>query len=280
MKRNGMTAIVLCFGLISGAWAGLVDAVSIVVNDEPITLYEIYKTEQSMGVDKKKAVEYLVRQKLQRDEMKRLGVQVDRFDVDNRIEQIAGKNGIDSLKLRAVLDERGVDWKTYRKNIREKLLQEKLYSRILSTRIQPPSDETLREYYQLHSDRFSVPRAIRAIQYAAADRKALQEAIASPMAQIPGVSRKAETIPSSKLNPELLYMLTQTPRGHFTQPIPVGGQFVVFYVQDFIDSRPAPFAQVKNRVYAEWMEQKRKEAIKSHFDKLRATADVRVLRAP
>jgi parvulin-like peptidyl-prolyl isomerase len=262
------------------AWAGLVDAVSIVVDDQPITLYEIYKTEHQLGLSKEKAVEYLIRQKLRDEELKRLGIQVDEFDVNNEIEKIAQKNGIDSLKLRAIMAQRGVDWEEYKKKVKENLLQERLYQQILSTKIQPPSDATLKEYYQMHINEFSIPEAIDVIQYSAPDRKTLKEAIRNPMAAVPGVTRQPQRIRADQLNQQLLFLLTQTPKGQFTQVIPVGGQFVSFYIQDFINPKPLPYEQVKNQVYAKWMEQKRKEAIKSHFDKLRAAADIKVLRAP
>ncbi|WP_457596898.1 peptidylprolyl isomerase [Hydrogenimonas sp.] len=279
MKR--LPAIFAAAFLVAAtAWGGLVDAVSIVVDDEPITLYEIYKTEHQLGLSKQKAVEYLIKQKLKKEELKRLGIQVDEFDVTNEIEKIAKQNGIDSLKLRAIMAQRGVDWEDYKKQVKEKLLQERLYREILSTKVQPPSEATLKEYYRLHLDRYSIPEAIEVIQYSSPDRKALREAIANPMAQVPGVTRKPETIRADQLNRQLLFLLTQTPRGHFTQVIPAGGQFVSFYVQDFVNPHPLPFEEVKNRVYADWMEEKRKEAIKSHFEKLRAAADIRVLRAP
>ena len=262
------------------AVAGLVDAISIVVDDQPITLYEIYKAEHQLGLSKKKAVEYLIDQKLRKEELARLGIHVDEFDVDNAIEKIARQNGIDSLKLREILARKGVNWEDYKKKVKEKLLQDRLYEKIVSTKIQPPSEQTLREYYQLHINEFSMPEAIRVIQYTAPDRKALYEAMHNPMAQIPGVTREPQTIPAAKLNRQLLYLLTQTPKGKFTEPIPVNGQYVAFFVQDFINPHPIPFDQVKQQVYAKWMEEKRKEAIKSHFEKLRAEADVKVLRAP
>ena len=233
-----------------------------------------------LGLSKKKAVEYLIDQKLRKEELARLGIHVDEFDVDNAIDKIARQNGIDSLKLREILARKGVNWEDYKKKVKEKLLQDRLYEKIVSTKIQPPSEQTLREYYQLHINEFSMPEAIRVIQYSAPDRKALYEAMRNPMAQISGVTREPQTIPASKLNRQLLYLLTQTPKGKFTEPIPVNGQYVAFFVQDFINPHPIPFDQVKQQVYAKWMEQKRKEAIKSHFEKLRAEADVKVLRAP
>ncbi len=262
------------------AMGGLVDAVSIVVDDMPITLYEIYKTEKQMGLSKKKAVEYLIRKKLREEELKRLGITVDEFDIDNEIEKIAKQNGIDSLKLRAILTQRGVDWKAYKRKIKERLLQERLYRQIVSTKIQPPSEETLKEYYQLHLNEFSIPEAIQVIQYSAPNREALREAMQNPLAQVPGVTRKPETIRPDQVNRRLLFLLTQTPKGHFSEVVPVQGQYVTFYIQDFVNPHPLPFEQVKQRVYTQWMEAKRQEAIKSHFDKLRAEADIKILRAP
>ncbi len=262
------------------ATAGLVDAVSIVVNDQPITLYEIYKTEKSLGIPKTKAVELLIKKRIKEEELSRLGISVDDFDVNDEIERIARQNGIDSLKMRSILAEQGVDWEAYKKKIREKLLQERLYRRILSTKIQSPSDETLKEYYRLHSADFSIPEKIEVIQYSAPDAKALQKIISNPLAAVPGVSQKAETIETEGLKPELLYLLTQTPKGKFTRIIPAGGAFVTFLVQEFVNPKPLPFEKVKEKVFARWMEQKQQEAIESHFEKLRAAANVKVLRTP
>ena len=75
-------------------------------------------------------------------------------------------------------------------------------------------------------------------------------------------------------------MLTKTQKGEFTQIIPAGGQFVTFFIQDFVNQRPIPFDKVKEHVYAKWMEEKRKEAIESHFEKMRAAANIKVLRVP
>ncbi len=279
--RN-MINLFVCYLVLAGttAFAGLVDAVSIVVNDRPITLYEIYKTQKSLGIPKTKAVELLIKKRIKEEELQRLGIGVDDFDVINEIDKIARRNGIDTLKMRTILAKQGVDWEEYKKRIEEKLLQERLYRRILSTKIQSPSDETLREYYRLHIRSFSLPRKIEVIQYSSTDKQALTAVMKNPLAAIPGVARKQETLETQKLNRELLYLLTKTPKGEFTEIIPVGGRYVLFFVQDLIDSEPLPFEKVKERVFAMWMEQKQQEAIESHFEKLRAAADIKVLRTP
>ena len=276
------TILFICSSIIaaSTAFAGLVDAVSIVVNNQPITLYEIYKTEKSLGIPKAKAVELLIKKRIKEEELERLGISVDDFDVVSEIDKIARQNGIDTLKMRTILAKQGVSWDNYKKKIKEKLLQERLYRQILSTKIQNPSEETLKEYYRLHINSFSIPQKIKVIQYSSADKKALLSAMENPLAALQGVIQKQEILDTKGLNRELLYLLTKTPKGKFTQIIPVGGQFVVFLVQDFINSEPLPFEKVKDKVFAMWMEQKQQEAIESHFEKLRAAASIKVLRTP
>ena len=272
-------SISLLFGC-STIFGGLVDAVSIVVDGEPITLYEIYKLRQESGLPKDKAVEYLIKERLKDEELKRLGIKIDDFDVNQEIGRVARQNGMDSIKLRTIITNRGINWEDYKKNIKERLQQEHLYQKIVNTKIQQPSEETLKEYYQLHKDEFSLPEAINVIQYSAQSRQALQQVMQNPMASVPGVTQQVQTIPSEKLNQQLLFMLTKTPKGEFTQIIPVGGEFVAFFVQDFINPKPIPFEKVKDRIYAKWMEEKRKEAIESHFEKMRAAANIKVLRVP
>ncbi len=276
------TILFICSSIItaSAAFAGLVDAVSIVVNNQPITLYEIYKTEKSLGIPKAKAVELLIKKRIKEEELERLGISVDDFDVVSEIDKIARQNGIDTLKMRTILAKQGVSWDNYKKKIKEKLLQERLYRQILSTKIQNPSEETLKEYYRLHINSFSIPQKIKVIQYSSADKKALLSAMENPLAALQGVVQKQEILDTKGLNRELLYLLTKTPKGKFTQIVPVGGQFVVFLVQDFINSEPLPFEKVKDKVFAMWMEQKQQEAIESHFEKLRAAASIKVLRTP
>ncbi|WP_457594627.1 peptidylprolyl isomerase [Hydrogenimonas sp.] len=280
MIRTLRTLFVGLLLLAAPLAAGLVDAVSIVVNDRPITLYEIYKTEKSLGLPKTKAIEFLIKKRIREEELARLGIHVDDFDVNSEIERIARQNGIDSLKMRTILAKQGVDWEAYKKRIREKLLQERLYRQILSTKIQSPSDETLKEYYRLHIDAFSLPEKIRVIQYSSAEKRALLKAMENPLATVPGVIRKQETLETEGLNPELLFLLTKTPKGEFTEIVPVGRQYVAFLVQDFVNPRPLPFEKVKQKVFAQWMEQKQKEAIESHFEKLRAAATVKIVRTP
>jgi len=277
--RRFVLLISLLFGSVT-AFGGLVNAVSIVVDGEPITLYEIYKTTKETRLPKEKAVEYLIKERLKDKELKRLAIVVDDFDVNQEIERIANQNGINSLELRTILANKGIDWDKYKQNIRKKLKEQQLYQRILSTKIEQPSQERLKEYYQIHKDEFFIPEAINLIQYFAPNKQALEQIMQNPLANVAGVTQQMQTIPSKKLDQQLLFMLTKTPKGEFTQIIPTAKGFTTFFVQGFVNQSLIPFDDIKEHIYAKWMEEKQKEAIESHFEKMRAIANIKVLRVP
>ena len=64
---------------LSSANAALVDGVSIIINKEPITLYDIHKYATRFNLSKKEALDILVRQKLEDSEIKKLAISVDNF---------------------------------------------------------------------------------------------------------------------------------------------------------------------------------------------------------
>ena len=58
----------------SSASAAVVDGISIIINKEPITLYDIHKYSSRFNLSKKEALDVLVRQKLEESEIKKLGI--------------------------------------------------------------------------------------------------------------------------------------------------------------------------------------------------------------
>lgn len=258
---------------------GMVDAISMIVDNKPITLYEIYESSGQFEGNKQKAVEFLINKRLKEIEIERLHIYVDPFDVDSEIDTLAKNNGLDTLGLRNAIINRGMDWETYKQEIREGLLERKLYRELLSTKVQPPSDAILEEYYETRQKKFSQPDAVDVIKYAAPDRRTLQQVQINPLAS-GSVQQEQERVPLAGLNPQFVQLLTQTPKGSFTPILPADKTFVMFYIQGFIGNSRQPFESIKDEVMRVWLEEKRKQAINSHFEKMRSEANIQVLRAP
>ena len=68
--------------------AGLVDGIALVVNEEPITLYDIDKKMLESNLSKKDAVSLLIDELLYEQELRKYNIEVDIFDVNNYIEKI------------------------------------------------------------------------------------------------------------------------------------------------------------------------------------------------
>ena len=58
--------------------AATIEGVAIVINKEPITLYDVYKYSKRFNIEKKEALDILVRQKLEESEIKKLDISVQK----------------------------------------------------------------------------------------------------------------------------------------------------------------------------------------------------------
>ena len=71
-----MFKLLLPLLLFLGVHAEMVDGVAVVVEDAPITLYDIQKEMRTTRVDKKTAIDILIRKKLEEQQIKKRGLRV------------------------------------------------------------------------------------------------------------------------------------------------------------------------------------------------------------
>ncbi|PIE72877.1 MAG: hypothetical protein CSA19_02130, partial [Deltaproteobacteria bacterium] len=101
--------------LVQMLFAHLVDAVAIVIEDEPIMLSDI-EHEMKNGLSKQEAIERLIGEALKTIKIKELGIEVSDMDVQARIELVAKSNGLDPQDfLRLVQQRQSVD--EYKKGV-------------------------------------------------------------------------------------------------------------------------------------------------------------------
>ena len=265
---------------LSTIYAGLIDGIAIIVNNEPITMIEILKVSKSLNISKKKAAELLIDERLQEAEIKKLGIVVDDFELENELEKFAKKRGLTLYELREILTQKGIDWEEYKSEFKKQLLKKKFFKKIAATKLTKPEEDEIYEYYKTHIDQFSVPKYVEVIKYISKDKRALQKIMKNPMAAVQGVQIGEEKVDVSTINPKLAYLLTDTKEGEFTPIIPFGKQFLTMYIKKKIDVKPLPFEEVKNAVLSKLLEEKREKAIKDYLAKLKVSAKIKVLRLP
>ena len=135
-SRLGRLALLAVLGLalsVLVALPGISQEVSIkiLVNDDPISDYDISQRERFLALTtkqqpspelKKKASDMLIDERLQIQEGQKLGVTPDEEDVTKVLSDMAGKNNLDVNGLTTALGKAGVNVKTLRDRIRAQLV--------------------------------------------------------------------------------------------------------------------------------------------------------------
>lgn len=142
---------------VAPAPSGVVaDRVVAVVNDEVITLTEVYAftdyIEQAAvtpgGREQAEAqvLELLIERILINDEIKRLKIDVTPQELDWQIDAVARANNMDRDEMRVEIEKTGLTWETYRDELEQSLREQKFGSYVLRPRITITEDEIKDRY--------------------------------------------------------------------------------------------------------------------------------------
>ena len=280
MIKKSVKFLFLLLFVSTISYAGLVDGVSIIVNNTPITLYEIRSLSQKLNVPTNKAVQILIQKKLEENLIKQYGITATDEDIQNELEKISARAGMSIMDFQNYLAKRGIDLDQYEKDLAQKIKQDKLYKRIASSRVKRPTEDEMRNFYKNNIGLYSVPQMIDVIQYSSNDKQSLEQMIKNPMLNIGNITKKETILKSNSINPKLLYILKMTKEGSFTPVLSLKDGFTTFYIKRKIDVQTLPFEKVQNDIYARMMDKREKDVIKSYFDKLISSAKIKVIREP
>lgn len=260
--------------------AGTLDGIALKVNGNVITMYEIVKLSEEKKISRQEAVELLIEKRLQDAELAKQDIAVDDFEADKRIEQIAASNNMSLSQFKDALAKRGIDFGAYKNEVKSKMAKERLYQKITYKKYAPVDEKDLRLYFENNKKDFSMPAKIDVIQYSSKDQAALLSMIKSPLVASKNISKEELTIDTKKLDSGLAYVLKNTKDGSFTSIMPAKDQFVTLYVKDKKDFEIPEFESVRNEVMNKMAAAKEEDAIREYFEKLKASAKIKVLRLP
>jgi len=139
------TALVASGVLGSGHALAQEVAIKILVNDDPISDYDIYQRERFLALTtqqqpnaelKKKATDMLINERLQFQEGKKLGFTPDEDDVNKILSDMAAKNHLSVDGLSTALSRAGVNIKTLKDRIRAQLVWQDVVRKKFSHEVQ------------------------------------------------------------------------------------------------------------------------------------------------
>ena len=108
----------------------------------------------------KRALDARIMELLQQQDAKRLGISVSDDEVNQAIANVEASNNIPDGQLPEILKAQGVDFKDYKRKLRDRLLASKLTNIAVRDKIKI-SEESMREYYRKHLEN---PQPIRELR--------------------------------------------------------------------------------------------------------------------
>ncbi len=262
--------------------AKTVGGIAVLVQNEPITLFEIQEMMQRDRLSLKQSVQKLIRQKLEAIEIKERRISVNTDEVLREIQTMAQQNGMNVTQFYMVMQNaRGVSERELKEKVKESLLNKKLYSAIAYAKISQPSRHEIEEYYKLHQEQFARPESFQVILYRSQSPQQLQQQVTNPMFYSPQIHTEEMTLNYSKIDPALANLLHHTKVNSFTQivPDPKGG-YMAFFVKEKSQVQLHDVDAYANEVSAAILEDKRKQVLNDYFARLRLNADIQTLRLP
>ena len=262
--------------------AKIIDGVAILVQNEPITMLEITNAMAESHLDQTKTVDFLIRKKLEDQEIKSRKITVSDDEVIDEIKRMAAQNNMSVEQFyEAVANSQNLTSEQVQKEMKTRLLNQKLFQAIAYTHMDEPDAQEIKDYYELNKAKFNHPQSFNTVVYESKKQNLLQQKIENPMFYSPEIGHKDQTFEYSKIAPQLAELLEKTPLNHFSEIIPNGKDgFVCFYIQEIVQNKDVKLEDIKAQVENMIMADKREQVLKEYFDRAKLNANIQTLRLP
>lgn len=257
--------------------AQMINGIAAIVENEPITLYEVYSLKEQLRASEQDALNLLIRDRLEDAQIKNLNISVTPFELNDRIESIAKQNGMTNSQFRSSIQAQGMDFLEFKNNIEKKMLQEKLYKSILAEAGKNVNEQKAKMYFDANPDKFKVFSTAKVVLYRAKNPEELEAQKTSP-SLLNSVQTQELSLDYQSIDPRLAAIIAGTNNGEFTKILQGADSFDMFYVKEKIGSYTPSFADVKDNVINELYQGEQEKLMADYFDKLRAKAKIQILR--
>ena len=278
MCSSDLSKILLSLFVASSiAFAGLIDAIAIKVNNDIITLADIDTKMQLLNINKQDAVNLIVDEMLFDQEITSNHIIVDQLDIEAHMEKIAASNNmtLDQF-IQAVKAQTNYD--IFVNDIKKKLLKAKLSKKVLAGKLRYATDEDIKIYYDNNQKLFSIAAKIDVIKYSAINQDLLVQVSKNPMFFNEAITRTNETIDMATSSSNIRYLINGIDNGKFTKIAQDDKSFIMYFVKEKKEITVLPFEKVKDKVFEIIMKNRENQFLKNYFSQLRLNADIDVVR--
>lgn len=274
-----MKKILLIFSLFIGfTLANTINGIAVLVNEDPITIYDIKEDMKKRGVDENSSVSYLIDKTLFEQLVKQNNISADIFDINEQIENLANSNGMDVYSFKSIIKQKYPNYNDFENEVKDSVIRQKLIKKLVRGQLAIATIDDVKLYYEKNISQYQTSKYFYVIQYSSSNKEDLIEKISTPMKVIPSVTVSELKIDSKDINAQLQYVLTTTKNRSFTPIFTLNNQYISLYIKNREGNEAINFDIVKDRIFNEIMEQREKVFLEQHFEKQKLTADIKVIR--
>lgn len=260
------------------SFAAMVNGIAIIVNDEPITLYDIDKTMSVNNISKNEAVSYLIDKILYDQLVQENNITADVFDINDYTEKLASSNGMDVYTFKSVVKQKYPDYEVFENEAKNAVIRQKLVQKIVKGQLTIATEEDMKLYYEKNKNQFLAASNYEVVQYASKDKAALISTIKNPLVISNEVTREPITLTIDKLQAQMQYLLNETKENTFTPIFTANKQYMALFIVKKQGSAPLSYESVKAKIFNDIMSTREKKYLKDHFEKQKLTADIKIVR--
>lgn len=256
--------------------AKVVNSLALIVNNEPITQYEINQRMKESNFDEYSAINSLVDERLKDAHLKQLNIKITNYDIDKKIQELADDQGISSENLYKSMEKKGISRANYKKLVERQIKEEKLFTSLAVQSDQEITQEDIIRFYEENINLFTTYQNVRAIRVFAPKSEILEDLRAGKA--VKNFTQKEVNFKAENLDPRMNYIFTNTQENMLSPIMPTKNGFEMFYVVQKSGKTIVPFEQISNQVANSYAQKKRDEAFKSFFAKLRTKANIQFIK--
>ena len=260
------------------SFAGIINAVALTVNDDPITLYDIDRTMVTKKVDKNQAVSLLVDKLLYDQLIQKYNIQADIFDVNAYVEKLAASNNMDLYSFKSIVRQKYPDYSVFENEAKGIVTRQKLIKKLVQGQLKIATTEDTQLYYENNKEKYTTAKIVEAVQYTSTKKSSLIATVKSPLLVPTDVQRSPIELQVKELDPQMQYLLNNTATNTFTPIFTANKMYTTLFIIKKEGSDTLDFEVVKNKVFNEVMSLREKKYLKDFFEKEKLTADIKILR--
>lgn len=257
--------------------AQTINAIAAIVDNEPITLFDVAQAKSKLNISDAEALNLLIKDRLEQSQIKAMGLSTSQFEINERISQLASQNNMTPSQFRDFMKQKGINAAELSDEVRNSILQEKLY-RTIASNSREVNEQKARAYYEANKSEFQGYSNIKVKVFRSTDARALEASVSENFSSGNRVNVSEEDVDVNTARSDLVSVLMRTPDGAYTPIMRSPSGFEVMQVLSKYGRTILPFDSVKDALLNQMFKAEQNKTLADYFEKLRAKAKIQILR--